>query len=269
MTRTRIRIRTRKTTNKVSKDDTRMSFWDHLEVLRGVLLRSVLYVCAFTCLGLIFKNLLFDVILAPTREDFCVYRMLGWSFGMDLINVEVSAQFFVHLRASAAAGLIFAFPLIVWELWSFISPALYSNEKRPLKRAFVLATLLFYVGVVVAYFIVLPVCLQFFINYSISDQITNSITIGSYMSVFTSTILLIGLAFEFPTLVLALSSLGVLNKSILRKGRKVAFVVILVVSALITPSDPVSMFVLALPLYLLYELSILLCLSPKNLADTV
>ena len=149
------------------------------------------------------------------------------------------------------------------------SAALYSNEKRPLKRAFVLATLLFYVGVVVAYFIVLPVCLQFFINYSISDQITNSITIGSYMSVFTSTILLIGLAFEFPTLVLALSSLGVLNKSILRKGRKVAFVVILVVSALITPSDPVSMFVLALPLYLLYELSILLCLSPKNLADTV
>ena len=87
--------RTRKTTNKVSKDETRMSFWDHLEVLRGVLLRSVLYVCAFTCLGLIFKNLLFDVILAPTREDFCVYRMLGWSFGMDLINVEVSAQFFV------------------------------------------------------------------------------------------------------------------------------------------------------------------------------
>lgn len=263
------RTRTRKTTNKVSKDETRMSFWDHLEVLRGVLLRSVLYVCVFTCLGLIFKNLLFDVILAPTREDFCVYRMLGWSFGMDLINVEVSAQFFVHLRASAAAGLIFAFPLIVWELWSFISPALYSNEKRPLKRAFVLATLLFYVGVVVAYFIVLPVCLQFFINYSISDQITNSITIGSYMSVFTSTILLIGLAFEFPTLVLALSSLGVLNKSILRKGRKVAFVVILVVAALITPSDPVSMFVLALPLYLLYELSILLCLSPKNLADTV
>ncbi len=245
-----------------------MSFWDHLEVLRGVLLRSVLYVCIFTCLGLIFKKALFGVILAPTDPDFCVYRLLGWSFGMQLINVEVSAQFFAHLRAAVATGLILAFPLIILEIWRFIAPALYDREKRPLRISFLLATLLFYVGVAVAYFIVLPVCLQFFINYSVSDQIVNSITIGSYMSVFTSTILLIGLTFEFPTLVLALSSLGIIGKEMLRKGRKTAFVVVLVVSAFITPADPVSMFVLALPLYLLYELSILLCISPKNHVDT-
>ena len=245
-----------------------MSFWDHLEVLRGTLFRSVLYLCAFSALGLIFKQELFDIILAPAGRDFCIYRMLGWDFSMQLVNIEVSAQFFVHLRASFAVGLVLSFPLIIYELWRFVAPALYPGEKKVIRLGFVLASLLFYLGVLVAYFIVLPVCLQFFINYSIDTEIANTITIGSYMSVFTSTVLLIGLTFEFPTVALVLSRLGIVSPEMLRKGRKIAFVLVLALSAFITPADPVSMFVLAIPLYLLYEFSILLCKSPKSPKDT-
>lgn len=245
-----------------------MSFWDHLEVLRGTLFRSVLYLCAFSALGLIFKQELFDIILAPAGRDFCIYRMLGWDFSMQLVNIEVSAQFFVHLRASFAVGLVLSFPLIIYELWRFVAPALYPGEKKVIRLGFVLASLLFYLGVLVAYFIVLPVCLQFFINYSIDPEIENTITIGSYMSVFTSTVLLIGLTFEFPTVALVLSRLGIVSPEMLRKGRKIAFVLVLALSAFITPADPVSMFVLAIPLYLLYEFSILLCKSPKSPKDT-
>ena len=245
-----------------------MSFWDHLEVLRGTLFRSVLYLCAFSALGLIFKQELFDIILAPAGRDFCIYRMLGWDFSMQLVNIEVSAQFFVHLRASFAVGLVLSFPLIIYELWRFVAPALYPGEKKVIRLGFVLASLLFYLGVLVAYFIVLPVCLQFFINYSIDPEIANTITIVSYMSVFTSTVLLIGLTFEFPTVALVLSRLGIVSPEMLRKGRKIAFVLVLALSAFITPADPVSMFVLAIPLYLLYEFSILLCKSPKSPKDT-
>lgn len=243
-----------------------MSFWEHLDVLRGNLFRALGAVCLCSILGLAFKGPLFDgVVLAPTRPDFIIYRLLGWTFSMELINVEVSAQFFVHLKAAFAVGIIVAFPYVVWEIWRFLAPALYEREKKPVRTAFAMSTGLFYLGVLVGYFIVLPVCLQFFMNYTVSDSVANTITIGSYMSMFFSMVLLIGVVFEFPTVVLLLNRLGVLDRSVLRKGRRYAFVVVLVLSALITPADPFSMFVLAIPLYLLYELSILLCSkSAKN-----
>ena len=237
-----------------------MSFWDHLDVLRGTLFHALGAICLCSVLGLVFKDFLFDgIVLAPTRPDFCVYRLLGWSFSMQLINVEVSAQFFVHLKAAFAVGVIVAITNVVWEIWKFLEPALYKQEKKPVGMAFALSTGLFYLGVVVGYFIVLPVCLQFFMNYTVSDTVANTITIGSYMSMFFSMVLLIGIAFEFPTVVLVLNRLGVLSRKMLRKGRRYAVIVVLVLSALITPADPFSMFVLALPLYFLYELSILLC----------
>ena len=157
------------------------------------------------------------------------------------------------------SGVVLAFPLIVWEIWKFIAPALYEKERQAVRKAFFLSSGLFYVGVAVGYFVVLPVCLMFFVNFSISDAIVNTISLSSYMSLFTSMVFLIGLLFEFPAVVLVLSSLGILNRSMLRKGRKFAFVVVLILAALITPSDPFSMFVLAVPLYGLYEFSILLC----------
>jgi len=246
-----------------------MSFWEHLDVLRGSLFRALGAVCLCSVLGLVFREFLFDgIVLAPTRSDFIVYRLLGWSFTMELINVEISAQFFVHLKVSFAVGLIVAFPYVVWELWRFLAPALYEKEKKAVRAAFGMATGLFYLGVLVGYFIVLPVCLQFFMNYTVSDAVANTITIGSYMSMFFSMVLLIGVVFEFPTVVLALNRLGVLDRSVLRKGRRYAVVIVLVLAALITPSDPFSMFVLAIPLYFLYEFSILLCSKSAESPET-
>ena len=240
--------------------DKEMTFWDHLDVLRGTLFRSLGAIVLCSVLGLSFKNFLFDrIVLAPAQADFITYRLLGWDFSMQLINVEVSAQFFVHLKAAFAVGLIVAFPYVVWELWRFLSPGLYAREKKPVGTAFLMSTGLFYLGVLVGYFIVLPVCLQFFMNYTVSDTVVNTITIGSYMSMFFSMVLLVGVVFEFPTVVLALNRLGVLDRSVLRKGRRYAIVIVLVLAALITPADPFSMFVLAIPLYILYEFSILLC----------
>lgn len=242
-----------------------MSFWDHLDELRGTIFRSLLAVCLLAVLGFVFKRALFAAVLAPASEDFFLYRLLGWRFDLELINVEMSAQFFVHLRAAFGAALILGCPYIVWELWRFVAPALYKRERRAVGTAFLMAAGLFYLGVAVGYVLVLPACVQFFLNYSVSDQITNAITIGSYMSMFISTVLLVGLSFEFPTVIWLLSRLGILTRAQLRKGRRYAIVAVLVLAALVTPADPLSMIIVATPLYLLYEISILLCSkSPES-----
>ena len=236
-----------------------MSFWDHLEELRWTLLRSAIAVCVFCAAGLAFKGPLFDLVLWPSKPDFIVYKWLGWNLNMSLINVEISAQFFTHLKAALAAGVVLAFPYIIYEIWKFVAPALYEREKKAVGSAFAMSSIFFYLGVAVGYFFVLPVCLQFFMNYTVSPDIANTITLSSYMSMFTSMSLLIGIVFEFPIVISVLSRLGVVYRGTLRKGRKYAVIAVLVLAALITPSDPFSMMVLALPLYLLYELSILMC----------
>ena len=242
-----------------------MSFWEHLDVLRGALIRVLAVVLALSCLGLAFKEPLFKVILAPARPDFFIYRLLGMDFGMTLINVDISAQFVTHLRASVVAGFILSFPYLVWEIWRFVLPALYAGEKKAVRRTFLLSSVLFYVGAAVGYFIVLPLCLQFFMGYSISPDITNTATLRSYMSMFSSLVLLMGIAFEFPSAILLLSMLGIVDRPLLRRGRKYAFVALLIIAAFITPTgDPLSMLLLAAPLYLLYELSITLCSSQKT-----
>lgn len=236
-----------------------MSFWDHLEELRGTLFRSIVALCLLAVLGFIFKKQLFWLIFLPASPDFFLYRILGWSFSLDMINVEMAAQFFVHLQAAFGAALIIGFPYLVWELWRFVAPALYDNEKKAVGGAFLMATGFFYLGVAVGYMLVLPACVQFFLNYSVSPMVSNAITISSYMSMFTSTVLLTGVAFEFPTVIWALSRLGVLQRSQLRSGRRYALVAVLVLAAVVTPADPLSMMIVAAPLYLMYELSILMC----------
>lgn len=239
--------------------DNEMSFWDHIEELRGTLLRSILAIVSVSVVFLCFPKQVFKAVLWPTEPGFPLYRLPGVDFSMDLINIELSAQFFVYLKVSVLCGLVLAFPFVVWEVWKFISPALYDNEKMPVRKAFLLSSGLFYLGVAVGYFVVLPVCLMFFVNFSLSDAIVNTISLGSYMSLFTSMVFLIGILFEFPTVIMALSAIGMIDRGMLRKGRKFAIVIVMVISALITPSDPFSMFVLSIPLYGLYELSILMC----------
>ena len=239
--------------------DTQMSFWDHLEELRGTLIRSALVLCALIVPAMIFKDILFRIILYPCSEAFPIYRLLPFKSELNLINIDISAQFFTHLKASLCFALVVGMPFILIELWRFIKPALYPSEKKVLTPAALLSLLLFYLGAAVGYFIVLPICLQFFLNYSVSESIQNTISLTSYMSMFFSMVLLIGLTFELPIIILVLNRLGILTLSTLRKGRKIAFVLVLLLSAFITPSDPFSMFVLGLPLYLLYEFAILLC----------
>ena len=245
------------TDNRQQEDTMEMTFWDHLEALRGNIFRSLLALCLFTVLAFCFKKILFDgIVLAPLESDFPTYRILGINLNMKLINIEIATQFFVHLRVAAAAGLVFSFPYIVYQLWEFIAPALYKKERKAVKKAFGMSTGLFYVGVLVGYYVVLPMCLNFFVDYKVSDTVENTIALGSYISLFMSMVLMIGVTFEFPTVVMILSSLGIITRSTLRNYRKHAIVAVLCVSAIITPADPLSMIVLAIPLYALYEFSI-------------
>ncbi len=243
----------------MAEKDTEMSFWDHLEALRGTLFRSVAAVALLSIVFLCIPQTLFKAVLWPTQSDFILYSMLELPFQMSLINVDISAQFFVHLKVSILCGLVLAFPYIVYEIWKFIAPALYDHEKTAIRGGFLMSSGLFYLGVAVGYFVVLPVCLMFFMNYTVSDTIANTISLSSYMSLFVSMVFLIGLLFEFPTVILVLSTMGIVNRKHLRTYRKHAIVVVLILAAFITPSDPFSMFVLAVPLYALYEFSILIC----------
>ena len=237
-----------------------MSFWDHLDVLRGTLFRSALSVFLASIVMFCFKDFLFGkVILAPSRPDFFMYTILGGGVSMQLINTEVSAQFFVHLKVSFICGLVIAFPYIIYEIWKFIAPALYYNEMRSVRKAFLGSALLFYAGVATGFCLIFPVTLSFFQGYTVSDAIANTITLNSYISMFSSMVILFGIVFEFPVLIAILSNMGIVTREMLTKYRKHAFVGVLIVAAVITPADPFSMLIAAAPLYLLYELSVIVC----------
>lgn len=237
------------------------TFWDHLEELR----KSIFHVLAvFVSLAVVmffFKNFLFDkVVLAPASSDFFLYRMLGVDFSLSLVNLEVSAQFLIHMKVTFLCALVLTVPYLIYEIWKFVLPALYENEKRAVRGALGFASVLFYIGLAVAYSVIFPFMLNFFASYQVSPDVPNNFSLSSYISMFVSTMLAFGIVFEFPAVIAALSRLGVVSRSLLKQYRKHAFVVILVLSAVITPSgDPFTMMVVCLPLYLLYELSILIC----------
>ena len=238
-----------------------MTFWDHLEDLRKCIFRILGVFASAVVVLFFFKNFLFDqLILAPSKSDFFLYQLLGADFSMPLVNIEVAAQFLIHIRITLICALIVTFPVIIYQLWRFIAPALYENEKRTVKGAFAFASVLFYVGVAVGYALVFPLMLNFFSGYQVSPDIPNTFSLTSYISLFTSLVLTFGIVFEFPTVVAVLSSMGMLTKEGLSSYRKHAICVVLVLAAVITPSgDPFSLMVVSVPLYLLYEFSILIC----------
>ena len=237
-----------------------MSFWDHLEVLRGTLFRSLRAITLISVVVFCFKKFVFDdVVLAPTRGDFWVYRMLKMDLNMNLVNLEISTQFFVHLKVAFELGFILAFPFVIWEIWKFIAPALYQNEKKTIRGVFLAASFLFYLGLYIGYVLIVPISLNFFLGYKISDAVVNTISLNSYISLFTSTILAFGIVFEFPAVVVILNKLGLVYKDTMNKYRKHAIVAILCIAAIITPADPFSMMIAASPLLLLYEASVLFC----------
>lgn len=238
-----------------------MTFWDHLEDLRKSIMHMGVALVGVAIVLFFFKDFLFDdVILAPTDKNFYLYRLLGVDFNLSLVNIEVSAQFMIHVKVTLVCALILSFPYLIYELWRFISPALYENERRGVRGAFTFAGVLFYMGLAVGYFVILPLMVNFFAGYQVSTDIPNTFSLSSYISLFTSTVLTFGIVFEFPTVVAILSALGVLTRESMKQYRRHAICAVVVLAALITPSgDPFSLMICTVPLYLLYEFSILIC----------
>jgi sec-independent protein translocase protein TatC len=249
-----------------------MTFWEHLDELRKVLFRSAIVIVALMAGIFMAKDFVFDkVVFAPINSDFALYKlidkvlvMMGMptlpEFKLSLINIDLSAQFFIHISTTFYFALVLSVPFIVYQLWKFVSPALYDNEKRAAKGAFAFAGILFLLGVLVGYYLIFPLTLRFLGTYQVSLEVANQISLQSYISMFTWLILIMGVVFEMPSLAVILSRIGILTKSFLKKYRRHAFVVMLVLAAFITPSgDPFTLMAVGLPLYGLYELSILVC----------
>ena len=244
--------------NHLKKD---LSFWDHLEELRGGLIRSVAVVLVVFVAAFFLKEPVFDgMVLRPTRPDFWLYRLLDVELCIGLVNLDIAAQFFTHIKLSFACALVVCFPYLCYELWRFVAPGLYDREKKVVRRAFVLGGGLFYLGIAVGYFIVMPVLLLFFQDYQVSETVVNTFSLHSYISMFMAMVFLMGLLFEFPSVLAVLSHFGIVTRPMLGRFRRHAIVAILILAAVLTPTgDPFTMLVVALPLYLLYEFSILLC----------
>ena len=245
------------------------SFWGHLDDLRTVLIRMAIVLVVFMAGFFYFMPWLFDnVILAPCHAGFPTYRLLdgtvvapagGEGFEVRLINVRLASQFFTHMSLSFWLAIVFAMPVLIYQLWGFIRPALYDNELRSARTAFAFGSLMFFLGVAVGYFAVFPVTLRFLYTYELSGSISNMLSLDSYIDTFLMLNLMMGLAFELPLLAWALSAVGLLHRPFFNRYRRHAIVVLLILAAFITPTgDPFTLLVVFLPLYLLYELSALL-----------
>ena len=249
-----------------------MSFWDHLDVLRSMLLRVILVWMVLAVGYFIAMPSLFDaVVLAPCHNDFVFYDFLRWigrcfsltdeffssQFEVKLVNINLAAPFFIHLSTAFALSIVTAVPYLLWEVWKFVAPALYPNEQRGVRKALLLGSVMFYIGVLVGYYMVYPLTLRFLATYQLSTTIENQISLNSYIDNFMTLVLCMGLSFELPLVTWLLSLLGLVHRDLLRRFRRHAIVAIVVVAAIITPtSDPFTLTIVAVPLYLLYEMSI-------------
>ena len=246
-----------------------MSFWDHLEVLRWALFRSACVLAVIMVGTFIAMPYIFDrFILAPTSNDFFTYRWLNAigkgfvklspDFDVQIININVASQFMTHISTSVSMAAVIAFPYFIWEIWKFIEPALFEDEVKHLRPAFLGGTLMFYIGCAIGYVLVFPFTFRFLVEYNLSPNITNQINLQSYIDNFTMLILVMGIVFEMPLLAWLLSLFGILRKSLLREYKRHAIVALLIAAAIITPSgDPFTLMLVFIPLYVLYELSIL------------
>ena len=253
-------------------EEKEMTFWAHLEDLRWSLVRVVAVLFVFVVVCFCLMPYLFDnFVLAPTTSDFPLYRWLSKlgggipllpdfsndHFSVELININVASQFLTHISTSFWFALVLIFPYLPFEIWRFVQPALFDNEKKSVGLAFAFGTFLFFLGCAVGYFLVFPFTFRFLTEYQLSPLITNQTSQTSYMGIFLMLIFVMGIVFELPLLAWLLSKLGLVTKTFFRKYRKHAVVVLLVLSAVITPTgDPFTLMIVFLPLYLLYELSI-------------
>lgn len=248
-----------------------MTFWEHLEVLRWSIFRiAIAAVIAMVVIFIFMPSMFTGFVLGPTTSEFFLYKWLGslgqlpflpdfaaGDFKVDIISINVASQFMTHISTSFWFALVAIFPYIIYEIWKFIAPALYDNEKGSVRAAFLFGTVMFFIGCAISYSFIFPFTFRFLTEYEISAQISNQISLNSYMSTFLGMIFMMGLVFELPLLAWLLSKIGVLNREFLKRYRRHAVVILMILAALITPTgDPITLSLVFLPLYLLYEISI-------------
>ncbi|HXH19731.1 MAG TPA: twin-arginine translocase subunit TatC [Chitinophagales bacterium] len=272
--------------SKSSHNDSEMPFLEHVEVLRWHIVRSLITIAAASAIVFVNKTFVFDTLLfGPVTKDFITYRALCWvssrialgkalcieSFSFSFINIELAGQFMVHLKTSVLLGFIIAFPYIFWEFWRFVRPALHEREARYARGVVFFSSLLFFIGVLFGYFILIPTMLNFLGNYQVSAQVQNNFTLTNYIGFISMFMLASGGIFELPMVVYFFSKLGLLTPAFMRRYRRHAVVIILVAAAIITPSPDIGSQVLVfIPVYFLYEISIFISARvEKNRAAAV
>ena len=243
---------------KVKNDTSPMTFWDHLDELRSVIIRALVVTVVAAAVAFCLKDQLFDVVLAPRTSDFITFRLLGVeAFNIHLMNTGLTEQFMIHLKTAMYAGVLIASPYIIYLLFGFISPALYDNERRYATLLCTSGYLMFMLGTLLNYFLIFPLTVKFLGTYQVSEDVANMLTLQSYMDTLLMMSLVMGIIFELPVVSWLLGRMGLLNASMMRMWRKHAIVAILVVAAIITPTtDAFTLLIVALPIWLLYEASI-------------
>ncbi len=249
---------------------TEMNFLEHLEVLRWHLIRILIAVVCVAIGAFVYKDIIFhQIILAPTRGDFFTYHQLciwGRKLGIDTFCIEtlpfilqsrrLTGQFTIHVVASLVSGIVGTFPYVFWELWRFVRPGLRSQERGVVQFTTGIVSSLFFIGILFGYFVLVPVAVQFLGSYQVDPSVLNEFDIISYVSTVVLLVLFSGLAFELPVVVYFLATVGLVSAALLRSWRRHAIVVILILSAMITPPDPFSQLLIAVPLFVLYQCGI-------------
>lgn len=256
--------------SRKNNPEAEMSFWEHLEVFRWALIRSAIVMVVFASVAFVYNDIVFDrIILSPKSPEFATNSFFCWlgeklsidylcinNLNLRIINTSMSGQLTIHIYISFIAGLILAFPYVIWEISRFVKPALKPNEKKYASQFIIVTSCLFLVGVLFSYFLIVPLTVNFLGTYQVSENIENYISLNSYISTVTTLSFATGLVFELPVFVYFLTKMEILKPDFLRKNRKIIIVVILIIGAIITPPDVFSQIMVSIPLYGLYELSI-------------
>jgi sec-independent protein translocase protein TatC len=236
------------------------SFWDHLDELRSRIIKMLLAVVAMSVIAFLLKEPLFRIVLAPSNGGFVTYRILGVpDFSIHLINTGLTEQFMVHMRTSLYMGLLAASPYIIYELFCFVAPGLYAHERRYAMWLVGSSYVMFILGTLLNYFLVFPLTVRFLGTYQVSPNVTNMLTLQSYIDTLISMSFLMGVLFELPVVCWLMGRMGIINSRMMSTYRRHAIVAILVLAAIVTPTtDVFTLFVVALPIWMLYELSVLI-----------
>lgn len=254
--------------NKNESPTVLLTFGEHLEVFRQMLFRILGVAGTIAIIIFYFKDLTWEILMAPSEWDFCTYRWLesamhylGLSFHfskfyVEMIATDLSSQFMTHITTSIYLGLLGASPYILYELFRFISPALYENERKYSVQVAGTTFALFILGVLMSYFVIFPISFRFLGTYSVSSRVVSNITLDSYISTFVSLTLVMGVVFQLPVIAFFLGKIGLISSNLLAHYRKHSFLVIMLVAAIITPPDLMTLILVTIPLYLLYEISI-------------